>query len=387
MFGVGRSWRRALLGLAFLLALSGSEARAWITLAEGEKGKLELEARLMIWAVREGPDFPYPAGTPAQDGSTTDFMIRRARLLMRAQLSPRLDGYLQFGQDNVASKIFAEDAGFRVKDAYLNYKPADAFQLLAGQFKVPFLRQNLQGDFDLLLVERAGLTALRPAREGSRDVGGMVWGNAGGFQYRAALFDGSDQERTTSQSSLRGSTRLSWNWFTRETGVSYPGTTLGEKRVLQFGIQGDRQDRRLDSRDDSGFTTELRNYRSLAADVYYEEPFTGRWSLTLEGAYLDRRDDYANPALNTRHIDTYYTQAGLLLPGGGPPGRFQLTARYEKLDSDRGAGVDSIRARTFGLNWFAPGEKVRIQTDWTHRSETPVPLHNEEIRLSIVSIW
>jgi hypothetical protein len=257
---------------------------------------------------------------------------------------------------------------------------------MVGQFKVPFLRQNLQSAFNQLLVDRAVLPSLRPAREGSRDEGGMVWGNLGGFQYRAAVFDGSDQEDTNAGSSLRGSARLAYNWFTRETGAGYTGTTLGEKRVLQVAAQGDRQNDRFDARDDTGFTAELRNYRALAFDVFYDEPFGGRWSLTLEGAYLDRRDNYEAPALATRHIDGYYAQSGLLFPGGGGAGRFQLTGRYEDLDTERGAATSTQKNRTFGVNWYAAGHSRKIQLDWTRRTERPA-LDNDEIRLSMVGTW
>jgi hypothetical protein len=374
--------------LALLLALSGSDARAWITLVEGEKGKVELETRLMAWAVREGSEFPLPAGTPAQDESVNDFMIRRVRLLLRAQASSRLEVYLQFGQDNVNSKISADETGFRIKDAYLNYKRAEPFQLMVGQFKVPFLRQNLQSAFNQLLVDRAVLPSLRPAREGSRDEGGMVWGNLGGFQYRAAVFDGSDQEDTNAGGSLRGASRLSYNWFTKETGAGYTGTTVGEKRILQIGAQGDRQNDRFDSRDDTGFTTELRNYRALAFDLFYDEPFRGgHWGFTFEGAFLDRRDNYDNPALVTRHVDGYYAQAGLLLPGGGVPGRFQLTGRYEDLDTERDPATTTVRNRTFGLNWYAAGHPRKIQLDYTRRREEPTALDNDEVRLSMIATF
>src|SRR5437867_5340456 len=110
---------------AVMLSCAGS-ARAWTTLAEGEKGKLEVEARLMFWAVSAGRD-DLPAGTPAppvQTESIQDFFVRRARLLLRAQLSPSLEIYAQVGQDNAGSKIARDDAGLRIKDMYLSYRKA-----------------------------------------------------------------------------------------------------------------------------------------------------------------------------------------------------------------------------------------------------------------------
>src|SRR5262249_9754742 len=141
-----------------------------------------------------------------------------------------------------------------------------------------------------------------------------------GFQYRVALFDGSDQEDTNTQSSLRGTVRFSYNWFTPEPGLGYTGTTIGEKKILQVAVQGDAQNDRLDARDDAGFTNEMRDYRNWAAEVYYDQPFGERWAFTGEGAWLQRTDNYQTDGLDTRDIDAAYAQAGILLPWNVGPG-------------------------------------------------------------------
>ena len=45
MNNLKRGWLSAAPALTLLLALPGPDARAWVTLAEREKGKVELEAR------------------------------------------------------------------------------------------------------------------------------------------------------------------------------------------------------------------------------------------------------------------------------------------------------------------------------------------------------
>ncbi|MBI1949893.1 MAG: hypothetical protein HYS34_00830, partial [Acidobacteria bacterium] len=320
---------------AILIFAIGGPASASAAPAAGEKGKIEIELRLMFWAVAAGAE-DLPSGTPAptaQVEDIRDMFLRRGRVILRAQASPRLEVYAQLGQDNAGSKVLRDDAGFRIKDLYLNYRRAETFQVMVGQFKVPFLRQNLESGFDQLFVDRAALPALRPALEGNRDQGGMIWGSRGGFHYRVATFDGSDQEDGNSASSPRGVARVSWNWFTPETGVGYTGTSIGEKRILQLGAQADIQNHRLDSKDESAFTGLSRAYRAWAADLFYDQPFAGTWALTFEGAWLERRDDYDGPGLDTRAISGYYAQAGLLLPGHVGPGRLQLVGRYEDLDT------------------------------------------------------
>jgi phosphate-selective porin O/P len=370
---------------AILMLSLGRPSHAWVTLLDNDKGKLELETRLMFWGVSAGPD-DVPSG-PAQTEDINDFFVRRARLLLRGQVSPRLQIYLQLGQDNNGSKVLKPDSGFRTKDFYLNYKRAEALQVMVGQFKVPFLRQNLESGFNQLLVDRAALPSLRPAIEGQRDQGGMIWGNRAGFQYRIAVFDGSDQDTTNTRSSFRGAARLSYNWFTPEPGAGYTGTTIGENRILQVGLQGDAQNHRMDSKDDAGFTTLSRDYRAWAADIYFDQPFGGGWALTFEGAWLDRRDDYDGPGVSTRSIKGYYAQGGLLLPGRVGPGRLQLVARYEDLDTERGVVESGNINREVGINYFGKGHDRKIQFDYTQRRESPVDLDNDEYRLSVVAVF
>ena len=215
----------------------------------------------------------------------------------------------------------------------------------------------------------------------------MLWGNIRGFQYRAAVFDGSDQEGTNTRSGFRGATRLSYNWFTRETGPGLTGTTIGEKRILQIGLQGDAQNHRMDSRDDTAFAALSRDYRCWAADLFYDQPFAGAWAVTVEGAWLDRRDDYSGPGVSTRSITGYYAQSGLLFPGRVGPGRLQLVARYEDIDTKRGAAHSGNVNRSVGINYFGKGHDRKIQFDYTRRRESPVDLENDEYRLSVVAVF
>ena len=388
-------WTTLTPAIPIVVLLAGSTAtpaRAAVTLAEGEKGKLEMEVRFMSWAAYTGPDLPLLPGLnsappPAQEENIEDLFVRRLRLILRAQISQALDLYVQAGQDNIGSKILRDDAGFRIKDAALNYRKNDGLQILVGQLKVPFLRQNLCSGFDQLLVDRSFVTALRPAIEGSRDQGGMVWGNLKGFQYRAAVFDGSDQEGTNARSSLRGTARVSWNWFTPETGLSYTGTTFGQSKILQVAAQVDTQNGRLDPRDDTAFAGDPRAYRAWAAEAFYDQPLGKRWAVTGEGAWLERRDDYEAAGIATRSITGAYGQAGLLLPWSVGAGRLQVAGRWEEIETDRGAVESSLRARTFGLTWFVKGHDRKIQFDHGEVRERPVDLDDNFYRLSFVAVF
>jgi len=385
--------RRAAARLGVILILvalvPAAPARAAVTLYEKDQTRLEMEFRLMAWGVQAGPDLiPVGAGAPPdQEGEIYDFLVRRARILVRARLSNSLEIFFQAGEDNMGSKILKDDAGFRFKDAMLNFRHSEGLQLAVGQFKVPFLRQNLESGFNQLLVDRSITTAIRPAVEGQRDDGGMIWGNRGGMQYRVAVFDGSDQEDTNTHSSLRGSARVSYNWFTPEPGFGFTGTTFGKQKILQVGGQGDWQDGRTDPRDATAFQTERRDYRAWAFDYFYEQPYRSGWSLVTEGAWIQRRDDYLTDGLDTLSTHAGYVQAGVLFPWEVGIGHLQVSGRYELLDTDRGAASTDVRGRTFGLTWFLKGHDRKIQFDHTTLHESPVESDNDAYRISFAATF
>lgn len=372
------------LAAAFAAMAAEGPAHGWTPVGGGEKPKLEIESRFMMWGVWHGRDLA-ASGAPAQTEDIEDFYLRRGRFLARYRPSETLELYLQIGQDNWGAKVAADETGLKIKDFYLNWKARDAIQLVAGQFKIPFLRNNLQSGFNQLLVDRPGVSGLRPAREGSRDLGFMAWGNAGSFQYRAALTDGSDQEDLNSGSSPRGSARVAWNWGTRETGLSYTGTTIGEGKVFQMALQGDVQGDRADA-SDTGQTTEQRDYGSWALDAFFDHPFGDGWSVTLEGAWIQRHDDYEDPALGTRESTGFYTQAGLLLPCEFKGTRLQLSARLEDLDTHRNTGRTRSTGKTLGLSWYLKGHDRKVQLDYTRRTERPTNQDDDGLRLSVVMV-
>lgn len=374
-----------LLVCFLLTALATGGAHAWVPVGKSDKPRLEVETRVMLWGVRFGPDLVGP-GAPPRSGEFDDLLLRRGRLAARYRPLPWLEFFLQAGEDNLGAKAIGDNAAFKIKDLYTNLKVHDAFQVAAGQFKIPFLHGNLQSGFTQVLVDRSAVTAVRPAEEGSRDTGVMAWGNAGGFQYRVAALDGADQDGFGADSSLRGSGRLSWTWGDPDRGFSLTSASLGKSKRLQVGLQGDFQGDRADPLDASA-PAALRDYGAWALDAYLDCPFGEGWALTVEGAWVQRHDAYEDPALATRDIDGYYTQAALLLPGELAGTRLQVAARLDDLDTRRGPARSSSTGKTFGISWLLQGHERKIQVDYTRRTEEPVNRDNDALRLSLVLVF
>ena len=388
------SWRTALKGMAatsILACLTLCLTAVPALLAEEEKKeekkweeknwseRIEFAIRLQFWAASKETDLG-----GGENEWVDDFLIRRARIVFWADVSDKTRITFQAGQDAIGTKISTEQ-DFAVKDFFLNYKPYEGLIVTVGLFKIPFFRSKLESGFNQLLVTRTDLANFIPAKEGARDVGGMLWGNRGGFQYRAALFDGSDQDSPVS--SLRGTSRVTYNWFTHEPSFGDSGTYLGKERVLQIGAQADFQNDRFAPNDLPAFAGLLRDYHSWAVETFYEEPFSGTWALTFEGAYFEREDDYVDPSVATRTIEGYYGQIGFLLPGKVRPGRLQLAARYEEYDVERAGPVGTIENRVYGINYYGNGHKGKIQFQYSDRSEKPIEIDNDEFLLSVIATF
>src|SRR5882724_12032799 len=75
-----------------------------------------------------------------------------------------------------------------LRDAYLNYRYSDEFQLRLGKFKTPVGLEQLQSDSGTMFIERSLVSDITP----SRDIGVQFHGNAwdGMVNYAAGVFNG-----------------------------------------------------------------------------------------------------------------------------------------------------------------------------------------------------
>lgn len=122
----------------------------------------------------------------------SSFRLRRVRVSLAGDITPKLD-----------YKFQAELAGFKLLDAYFNYKPFEQLKIKAGQFKVPFSIENTDYtptkmvlmDHPMVLdrlvgtSEVVGMTTFSNAgREMGIDLHGAFFG--GILNYDVAVFNG-----------------------------------------------------------------------------------------------------------------------------------------------------------------------------------------------------
>jgi phosphate-selective porin OprO and OprP len=184
---------------------------------------LELSNRIQVRYTHEFPDDTGPAlpGTAAPGDAKGSFRIRRAKFKAEGwfwrppevapspAIFPRLAYELQLNWPDVTA---ANAPGNMLEDAMIAWDPKGTgkFRMIAGQFKVPFGRQQMTSSGNQQFVDRS-LVSDEYAR--GRDTGfavqGAVWSNK--LEYRAGFFNGAGRTRSVNDNaSFQVNARLMW---------------------------------------------------------------------------------------------------------------------------------------------------------------------------------
>jgi phosphate-selective porin OprO and OprP len=134
--------------------------------------------------------------SPEQPNDEGTFELHRRRAGIQGELFERVEFEIE--------KELREDGAWR--DVYLNLRAADALEIKAGKFKIPFGREQTTGSTDLDYIYRTLASAqLAPAR----DIGVMAHGEPfDALQYEAGIFreDGENARITEPMFLLPGET-------------------------------------------------------------------------------------------------------------------------------------------------------------------------------------
>ncbi len=151
------------------------------------------------------------SGPDATDDSS-DIFFRRNRLTFFGKATKTLKFNLQI--EHKGTRMIqnlgvdsSPGGGLDILDAFLMAKYSNAFRLRLGLTKDPLTRENNEGCFDPLTLDRS-LFIYTPFQV-SRDTGLVVWGNLlkNRLQYRASIMEGRESADTP-KSSLRYTGRV-----------------------------------------------------------------------------------------------------------------------------------------------------------------------------------
>ena len=353
-----------MLGLVMCSCWTADAARAEAEFKFSDQAKLEIGFWGQGW-------YQFVENGKAGHENLNDFMVRRAYLYLKGQITPYLEIFThiasdRLGQEGLNNSSLGLGSGVAFRDLWVTVKLDEAFKIQAGRMYVPLTRSfgttstKALLTMDLPFLQGGVRGNIFFASKVGRDDGVTVWGNPfdGLFQYRFMIAEGVENGDNPGDS-LRFAGRVAINLLEPEKEWFNQGTYLGTKKVLSVGFGYDTQSdltlNGIEGRDNSIWT----------ADVFLDHP-VGGGALTVEAAYLDIKNSTQTHNFSdlTAGDDArnYYVQAGYLVPHQIGPGRLQPYARYETVDVDSKGATDFM---SVGSNYYIKGHNAKISLDYT----------------------
>jgi len=237
-----RTMRSTVFGVLVIAAalLVAVPASAQVVMKVNDNVFFRFGIQIQSWA-----DFLQDATTR---GYGENLFIRRARFLVTGQVAPNVTFFFQTDNPNVgkAAPTKSLTTGFLLQDAWAEWKLSDAFMLSGGEMLVPLSRAELTSTSSFLTLDispTATVFATPTATNATRDTGFQAKGYVvnGRLEYRAALFQGVRLAGT--RNAFRRSVYLQYDFFEKERGYVYPGTTLGKRKIAGVSAGYDGQNK------------------------------------------------------------------------------------------------------------------------------------------------
>ncbi len=360
----------SVLVMFFLLYAGAQTAQAGVKIKMGKKGSLRISYFSQFYGewrnTGSGPD-----GTD----NTTDFYFKRNRFNFTGMVSRKAGFVLQIEHKgprliNDLDVADSPSSNLSVLDAFMKFRFSKYLRMRVGLTKDPLTRENNEGCFDPLSIDRS-LFVYTPFAA-SRDVGVVAWGNLYNrmIQYRIGIMEGRE-DINTPKSTLRYTGRLHLSLLKPESSIVYFGSYLGRKKVLTIG--GGLQYEPDVIYGNLGAKTDAKDNTTWTVDGFFEYP-TPYGAFTLSGAYLDVSFDDAykgwdpDPKATGMYGERngWYSKAGYLLPMKVWIGKVQVFTRYEnwkyaKLNEQED---QEINWTSFGVNYFLRGQKTRLTAEY-----------------------
>jgi hypothetical protein len=307
------------------------------------------------------------------DESLNDFILRRAYLYMKGQVTDYVGFFThiasdKIGQEGLDNSSLGLGSGVAWRDFWVTFNLHEAFKIQLGRMYVPLTRNygttstKCMLTLDLPFLQGGSRGAIFYAQKVGRDDSLVLWGNPidGHLQYRFMVGEGVEGSNNPDDN-LRLAGRVSVSLLEPETGWFNKGTYLGKKKVLSFGVGMDSQ-RDLTLND----VTEEDNF-VWTADVFFDHP-AGNGAFTFEAAYVDIENcTQTQPQTYTDlsagdDATNWYFNLGYLINNVGPGG-LQPYFRYENVDVDKKHATDFISG---GLNYYLKGHNAKLTADYMH---------------------
>lgn len=353
-----------------------------------------------------GYDRPTPSTTPAftvgwKDGKTT-ITSRQAELILSNRLQVRFTQEMPEVGDDVGSfrirrmktkfegwaytkdltyelQLNWPDTANPLEDAVINYdftKSKKTFQLKAGQYKVPFGRQELTSSGSQEFVDRSIVSA-RFAR--GRDIGAQVWGlpSAGKLDWRVGIFNGNGRTVTRNDNDkYQTNARVTWQPF---GDVKYSEGDFDSTDKLLFALAGqyENNERPVAA---AGSTPA----HSVEKEIFGGDVVVKYKGLFLFAEYFDATND-RTAGLSSFDDAGLNAQIGYFVIRN----KLEFALRWAEIDPNKDRDDDEQEERGVAIGYFFNKHPHKLQADY-RQLENQAPngsVTNDEFRLQYQIIF
>lgn len=183
---------------------------------------------------------------PETGGYAQNLYLRRGRLLLGGEIGEDISFFFDTDDPNLGKTPKVLNSGFLIQDACLEWKVNNAFRVGGGLILVPFARQPLQSPASFYQIDISNISTVNNASTSSSALRDMGFQARGFFLqdhllYRLGAFEG--ERDAAARNSLRTAGYVQYDFFSTETGYSFVGTALGQKKILAVDGGFDKQGR------------------------------------------------------------------------------------------------------------------------------------------------
>lgn len=335
------------------------------TTIKSKSAELNISNRLQIRATDENREVE-----PAGDPDRTSFTIRRMRT--------KFDGWVYTKDLTYELQFDTAQQTNLLQDANINYdftKGKKLFMLKAGQYKVPFGRQQQTSSGSQQFVDRSEVSDIF-AR--GRDIGVQLWGtpNNSKIDWRVGVFNGNGRTVTRNDNDdLQLNARLMWQPF---GDVKYSESDFEASAKPLFAIAADYE---ASTREVAlaGSTPAHQNEQTIAGfDAVFK--FKG---FSLYGELFQRENDRTLATLSDFDDSGLVLQAGYFII----PQKFEVALRAGEFDPNDDLDNNEREERGFGINYFWNKHNNKLQADYRELENKATSQTNKELRLQYQIIF
>jgi phosphate-selective porin OprO/OprP len=323
--------------------------------------ELKLSNRFQVRFTAEDLDTKTTTGQPERES----FRIRRAKT--------KLEGWVYSRNLEIELQLNWVDIVNVLDDANVNYDVTSGHRALmvkAGQFKVPFGRQQLTSAMSQQFVDRSAVSDIF-AR--GRDIGVQLWGTPfkGLLDWRVGVFNGNGRTVARNDNDdLQLDARLTVQPF---GDVKYSEGDFDSAGRFLFAVAGQVETNTREVPAVGGIPAGKVEQTTWGGDVVVK--FAG---VSLSGEYFERQNEPSAAAeFKDRGFDG---QVGIFIV----PKRLEVAARYSEYDPRLSKDGDVRTESGLALGYFWNQHNHKIQADYRKIEDEARGTEDRELRLQYV---